>query len=233
MMKNKYSLTVEQNIFVAKRNIVDYIWKSARLEGIDVTYPEAETICNGISVAGMRVDEILAINNLKHAWMFVLGAVDCPTNYSLICEINRKIGGGDLFYQAGYIRDVPVSIGGTSWKPDMPIESQIKEQLCSIFENNTTSATDKALTLMLYCMRKQMFLDGNKRTAMLAANHYMIKNGVGIITIPVELQSEFTKMLIKYYESGDMNKIKTFLYDNCIDGITFPNKEKHKDRDER
>lgn len=32
-MKNKFSLTREQNAFVAKRNIVDYIWKSANLEG--------------------------------------------------------------------------------------------------------------------------------------------------------------------------------------------------------
>ena len=30
-MKNKFSLTKEQNVFVAKRNIVDYIWKSANL----------------------------------------------------------------------------------------------------------------------------------------------------------------------------------------------------------
>jgi hypothetical protein len=58
-------MTVEQNIFVAKRNIVDYIWKSANLEGIAVTYPDTEDIYNGLAVAGMKVDEILAINNLK------------------------------------------------------------------------------------------------------------------------------------------------------------------------
>ena len=37
-MKNKFNLTREQNVFVGKRSIVDYIWKSANLEGIDVTY---------------------------------------------------------------------------------------------------------------------------------------------------------------------------------------------------
>ena len=35
-MENKFNLTREQNIFIAKRNIVDYIWKSANLEGIGV-----------------------------------------------------------------------------------------------------------------------------------------------------------------------------------------------------
>ncbi len=37
-MEAKYHMTREENIFVAKRNIVDYIWKSARLEGLAVTY---------------------------------------------------------------------------------------------------------------------------------------------------------------------------------------------------
>ena len=39
---NRFNMTVEQNVFCAKRNIVDTIWKSAHLEGINVTYPETE-----------------------------------------------------------------------------------------------------------------------------------------------------------------------------------------------
>ena len=48
-MKAKYHMTREENIFVAKRNIVDYIWKSARLEGLAVTYPDTEAIYNVIA----------------------------------------------------------------------------------------------------------------------------------------------------------------------------------------
>ena len=71
-MQSKYHMTVEQNVFVAKRNIVDYIWKSAHLEGLAVTYPDTEAIFNGLSVAGVSVKDIIAVNNLKHAWQFVL-----------------------------------------------------------------------------------------------------------------------------------------------------------------
>ena len=219
-MKPKYHMTVEQNIFVAKRNIVDYIWKSARLEGLAVTYPDTEAIFNGLSVAGVAVKDIVAVNNLKHAWQFVLDSLDYPVDYSFICQINRLVGGDNLVYQAGFIRNVPVTIGGTSWKPDMPIESQIKEDLLEI--RKIPESTDRALTLMLYIMRKQMFLDGNKRTAMLAANAEMIASGSGIISIPIEKQRDFTMLLIKYYESGNMGEIKAYLYDSCIDGIEFP-----------
>ena len=40
----KYNMTREQNIFVAKRNIVYYIYKSAQLEGLGVISIPVELI---------------------------------------------------------------------------------------------------------------------------------------------------------------------------------------------
>ena len=80
---------------------------------------------------------------------------------------------------------------------------------------------------MLYCTRTQMFTDGNKRTSMLIANHEMIRNGCGIITVPIEKQPEFTRMLVDYYETNDMEKIKWYTYDNCIDGMDFRTQERY------
>ena len=218
-MEAKYHMTQEENIFVAKRNIVDYIWKSARLEGLALTYPDTEAIYNGMSVQGVKVSDIVAVNNLKHAWQFVLDTLYYPMDYPFVCKINQYVGGDNLIIRAGYLLNVPVSIGGTTWKSDMPIESQIKAEMAEICEID--SPTDKALTMMLYLVRKQMFLDGNKRTSMLAGNHIMISNGCGIISVPIELQPMFTKLLIEFYESNDMKEMKQFLYENCIDGIEF------------
>ena len=218
-MKNKYNMTQEQNVFVAKRNIVDYIWKSARLEGLGVTYPDTESIFNGMGANGISVNEIIAVNNLKRAWQFVLENLDYPMDYPFVCKVNQIVGGDNLVINAGFIRKIPVSIGGTTWKPDIPIESQIKEEMARIME--IENETERGISLMLYLMRKQMFLDGNKRTSMLAAKQVMISNGKGIISIPIEYQRDFTGLLVKYYETGEMLKIKDFVYDNCIDGMDF------------
>ncbi len=218
-MKNKYNMTQEQNVFVAKRNIVDYIWKSARLEGLGVTYPDTESIFNGMGANGISVNEIIAVNNLKRAWQFVLENLDYPMDYPFVCKVNQIVGGDNLVINAGFIRKIPVSIGGTTWKPDIPIESQIKEEMARIME--IENETERGISLMLYLMRKQMFLDGNKRTSMLAANQVMISNGKGIISIPIEYQRDFTGLLVKYYETGEMLKITDFVYDNCIDGMDF------------
>jgi hypothetical protein len=212
-------MTVEQNVFVAKRNIVDYIWKSAKLEGLSVTFPETDAIYNGMSVAGVSVSEIIAVNNLKRAWQFVLENLDCIADYAYICRINQIVGGDNLITRAGYIRNLPVRIGGTAWKPDWPIESQIKEELARV--HAIKSPTDRGITLMLYLMRKQMFLDGNKRTAMLAANQAMISNGCGVLSVPIESLPQFTQLLVAFYETNDMNPIKRFVYENCVDGIEF------------
>jgi len=213
---NKFTMTREQCAFYAKRNIVDYIWKSAKMEGIDVTYPDTYVIYNGMTVAGFSVDDIVTINNLKHAWRVILETLDCPTDFALICNINKTVG-SNLIYGAGSIRKMPVNIGGTSWTPDMPIESQIKEELSDIFA--ITGSTDRALTLALYLMRKQIFTDGNKRTSLMTGNHVMIREGAGILTVPLELQRDFFRLLLHYYETNDSTEAKVFLYENCIDGF--------------
>lgn len=216
-MEDKYKLSVEKNIFIAKRNIVDYIWKSANLEGIAVTYPDTQTIYDGYTVSGLKLEEINAINNLKRAWQFILNDINLDLNFAYICEINKLVG-ENVFYNPGIIRTTPVNIGGTSWKPDFPIESQIKEEIDNI---NYTSNTEKAINYMLYLMRKQIFIDGNKRTAMLIANKIMIQNGCGIVSIPIDKQNEFYTLLIEYYETNDKSKIAKFIYDYAIDGMNL------------
>lgn len=72
-------------------------------------------------------------------------------------------------------------------------------------------------------MRRQMFLDGNKRTAMLLANKILIANGCGIVAIKENDLEEFGKMLIHYYETGEMENIKDFIYQNEISGFDSNN----------
>lgn len=218
-MLDKFKLTEEQNIFLAKRNIVDYIWKSARLEGIAVTFPQTDAIYNGVNVPELKVDEVVAINNLKHAWQFVLSHLDYKVDFPYLCRINQLVGAG-IVYNAGYTRNVPVRINGTTWTPPMPIESQIKEKLLELQEIPGT--TERAVSTMLYCMRQQIYMDGNKRTSMLAGNQIMISGGAGIISVPIELQSDFSEQLLKFYATGDVEPIKAFVYEQCIDGMEFP-----------
>ena len=214
-VEEELSEKVEQNIDFAKRNLVDTIYKQAILEGVATTFADTESIIEGGKVNNMTSEDILKIVNLKHAWEFILNknVILSDTNFALLCEINKIVEEG-FYYTAGKVRNTPVTIGGTTWKPDLPIESIIKEDLEEIF-NKELNDVDRAIELLLYTMRKQIFIDGNKRTAVIYSNHYLISKGKGIIAIPAELTQEFKDILIPYYEGKDETKIKKFIKEKC------------------
>ncbi len=217
MLKNKFNMTQEQNVFLAKRNIVDTIWKSALLEGIPITFPETQTIYDGGNIAHLGIDQLQIINNLKHAWKFCIMTINDNINLNYISSIHSLIG-TNLVESPGMMRIYDVNMGGTKWKPELPSKERM-EQLLKEYSNNEI-ITDGAITLMCKLMKLQYFNDGNKRTAMLIANHEMIKNGKGIISIAKEFKEEFGEKLIAYYENEDkLEKLKQFIYGNCIDGI--------------
>lgn len=219
MLNDKYELSLLDNVFLAKRNIVDIIYKESRLEGIAITFPETNELYEGRVVAGLSVDDVVKVNNLKHAWEFVFETIDYPIDLRYIRQLNHIVG-ANIVPLSGDLRTSDVNIGGTTWKPDIPNSDSINEDLDNIL-NSDTSVTDRAITLMLYLMRSQMFYDGNKRVAQISANQYMIQHGKGIISIPIENQQEFFKLLVDYYETNDMQEIKQFVYDNAITGITL------------
>lgn len=221
-MKNKYKLTREQNVFTSKRNIVDYIWKSANLEGIGVTYPETQAIYDGGIVSGLTVDNIITKNNLKYAWEFILENKEIDYDFKALSHLHKLTCDKLVLDQnLGRVRTTPVNIGGTSWKPQFPIESQIKEELERLLNQPEKTKTEIAIEIMLWVMRRQMFIDGNKRASMLFANKIMIDNGCGIITISQKNQSIFFEKLIKFYETGDNSELKQWIYDTSIDGMSF------------
>ncbi len=214
-VEEELSEKVEQNIDFAKRHLVDTIYKQAILEGVATTFADTESIIEGGKVNNMTSEDIMKIVNLKHAWEFILNkdVILSDTNFALLCEINKIVEEG-FYYSAGKIRNVPVTISGTSWKPDIPIESTIKDELEQIF-NKKLDDVDKAIELLLYTMKKQVFIDGNKRTSVIYSNHYLISKGKGIIVIPAELTEEFKDLLIPYYEGKGEKEIKKFIKEKC------------------
>ena len=206
---------VNKNIDFAKRNLTNTIYKQAILEGVVTTLSDTENIIEGGKVNNMTSEDVLKIVNLKHAWEFILNknVIISKTDYNTLCMINRLVLEG-FFYTAGMLRTIPVDIGGTSWKPDIPIEIDIKNDIDKIL-NSSKTIIDTAIELLLYVTKRQMFIDGNKRTAVIFANHYLISKGKGLIVIPVEKVEEYKKLLIEYYETNNKKEIIKFLKDNC------------------
>lgn len=217
-MENKYNLTLEQNTFLAKRNIIDNIYAGARMEEINVTFLQVKKILEGINVLNLKIDEIQCILNLRDAWKYVINNIKEEFNINFICKINELVARRESI-EWGVLRSGNVQITGTEYISDVPEEEVVKKQIAEILKIKNT--TERAIEYMLYGMRSQLFWDGNKRTSMICANKIMIENGNGIIKVPDNKLEEFNTLLSEFYTSNDKVKIKQFIFDNCIDGITF------------
>lgn len=90
-MQDKYNMTLEQNIFLAKKNLISNIYSNARMEGINVTFPQTQTILDGVNVPNLKIDEIECILNLRDAWKYIINNMSTPFNLEFICKVNEYV----------------------------------------------------------------------------------------------------------------------------------------------
>jgi prophage maintenance system killer protein len=206
---------VLMNIDFARANVANYIHSQAILEGIPTTFPKTKAILDNEIVSEMRTSDILKIVDLKRAWEFVLDkdVIASKTNYYLLCHIASIVNENSLI-NGGKIRSIPVTITGASYIPPIPIEIDVKEAIEKIVHRED-DAIDIAIDLCLYCMKTQIFIDGNKRTSVIFANHYLVSQGGGLLIISEERVSKFAKLLVAYYDGKDQGEIKQFMKEEC------------------
>ena len=203
------------NLDFARANMKSNIYDQAVLEGVATSFPQTEEIIENGKVSGVTASDVQKILNLKHAWEFIIDkdVIQCKTDYYVLCHIAKLVNEG-FYSDGGRIRGVPVTIGGTSYIPPLPIETDVIENIQAILSAEDEDVL-KAIKLCLYCMKTQVFNDGNKRAAVIFANHYLISHGSGILVIPEREVPKFKRLLVAYYEGRDQDKIVDFMKTSC------------------
>lgn len=206
---------VMQNLDFARANMKANIYNQAVLEGVATSFPQTEDIIENGQVNGVSATDVQKILNLKHAWEFILDrdVIQSESNYHMLCHIAKLVNEG-FFYDGGRIRGVPVQIGGTTYVPPLPIETVVIERIEEIRKQNK-EPIDIAIELCMYCMKTQVFMDGNKRASIIFANHYLIAQGMGFLVIPEMDVPKFKKLLVEYYEGAPLEIIGAFLREKC------------------
>ena len=215
--QNKYNLTAEQSLFLAKKKWDENVYCGMRMENRAVTFPQTQTILNGVNVPNVHLDDIQAILNMRDAWRYLMQTVNEPLTVAYICKLNEFIARNEALAW-GTLRTGSVGISGTDYLPPVPVLDTVAAELGAILSSET-SVTEKALDAFLWGARGQFFWDGNKRTSLTVANKILVSGGAGILTITDKHMAEFNALLLDYYNTGDTAKIKPFLYECAIDGM--------------
>jgi Fic family protein len=214
---DKYTLTPEQSRFLAKKKWDENVYCGMRIENRAVTFPQTRTILDGVNVPGVQLDDIQAILNMRDAWRFLMNTVDEPLTVEYICKINEFIARNEAL-EWGVLRRGSVGISGTDYKPPVPVYETVCAELDKLLSADKT-ATEKALDAFAWGARGQFFWDGNKRTSLTVANKILLMNGAGILTITDPHMEAFNIALLNFYNTGEAEPLKQFLYDNALDGI--------------
>lgn len=219
-MKNfadRFQMTPEQSLFLAKKKWDENVYCGMRMENRAVTFPQTKTILQGVNVPSVQLNDIQAILNMRDAWQFLLGSLEQPVTLEYLCKINDYIARGEAL-EWGKLRTGSVMISGTDYLPPVPSAEAVAAELAEILTADT-SATAKALEAFVWGARGQFFWDGNKRTSMTLANKILIAAGAGFLTIKDHHMEQFNTLLVEYYNSGNSEALKDFLYENAIQGI--------------
>lgn len=201
------------NLEFARSNMKKIIYDQAVLEGVATTFQDTETILENGIVKNVKAEDVQKIINLKHAWQFILDkdVIQSRSDYYLASYIAKLVNEGLLAIpNGGQIRNVPITIGGSTYIPPIPLEYIVKQNIIDLLDSDLEEI-DKAIELCLYVMKAQIYNDGNKRTAIIYANHYLISKGQGLLVIDYNKVNNFKKLLVSYYEDKDLVSIKKFL----------------------
>lgn len=202
-------------------NFTNLVHTNARFEGIHTTLPQTQTIMDGLGVDGVSIDDINTIVQIKRGWAFIT-ASDAPITLDLEQQINAIVAKNDSLAPGAFrTGQGGVDIGSTDFFT--PDEVDLNKETAYLTKLLTCgkSATEISLRLMYHIMRGQLFWDGNKRTATLVANKYMIDHGAGLINVPLNLWPEWNTHISTYYKTGHMDEILSWTYDNAIQGVTL------------
>lgn len=216
---DKYKLTPEQSLFLAKKKWDENVYCGMKMENRAVTFPQTKTILNGVNVPNVQLDDIQAILNMRDAWKHLLNTINEPVTFEYWCKLNEFIARNEAL-EWGKLRTGTVGISGTDYMPPIPQQEVVQQELADIL-NSDVSATEKALNAFVWGARGQFFWDGNKRTSLTLANKILVEAGAGILTITDKHMEQFNVLLLEYYNTGISDTLKVFLYENAIQGISI------------
>ncbi len=199
-------------VFLAKKLFTELVFNTAYIEGVNVTFPQTQTILDGGIVNQVPVSDIQTVLNLRDAWRYCINNFESTTNYDFLCKINEMVSRNESLAW-GSLRTGKVGISGTEYMPEVPNEDDVINEINKILM--ISDAVEKALECFCYIVYHQLYWDGNKRTATIFASKILMEAGIGILSIGKSDGEKFNESLLLYYDSGDSKELRECLK-TCI-----------------
>lgn len=206
---------IDRALFRVRKLLPEFVFDVTWLEGNPFTFPEVQTLLDGITVGGHKVSDAQQVQNTASAWKRLVELIRTDRfrfDKETFCELHVRVAFEEAL-EWGRFRDGAVSIAGTAWQPPAA------ETLDALFDAGLAellaveSPLERALAFFLFGALQQFFYDGNKRTARLMMNGELLRQGWDAISIPAARKLEFNQSMIRFYDGRDGTEMMRFLLD--------------------
>ena len=203
----------ELALFLFKKDKIDYIYNICSLEGNPMTFPEVQTLLDGVTVGGHKIEDEQQVLNQNKSVSLLLSMLqnkEFKLDKETFCKLN-KIVSKDESIKPGEFRTSQVTISGTDYIP--PKADKLDELFIKGVKkiSSIENPIIRSFVFFGFASRHQFFWDGNKRTSRLMANGVLLENGFQALNIKAKDSLEFNRALIKFYNSCDYNVLLSYL----------------------
>lgn len=159
--------------------------------------------------------DLLLLEDLRDAAQLVVDHRG-PVDSDFVCAVNRAISRSGALHP-GQLRGADQQIGVSTRYGRHTPPAVTTDGLQQIIDtaHGGADAQENALDLFVNLAKAQPFEDGNKRTAIFAANALLIGAGTGqLLTVPVDdptLADSFNTLLAAAYVHGEHDGVKDLL----------------------
>lgn len=217
-MTFKITPNKEKAIFLAKRQLPEFVYDAVNLEGIHYTLPEVQTLLDGVTIGGHRMSDQKITLNQANAWKHLFSMLEENT-FSLTKEIAcrlHSIAAKEESLKWGCFREGGVTIAGTDYIPPSADKLDALWEAMVTESKKNSDIYDRAIFIFLQMSRYQFFYDVNKRMGRFLMNGLLLDSGYPAINLPAKKQVEFNKLMLKFYISGNTSPMTEFMK-TCLD----------------
>lgn len=194
-----------ETIRMVRRQFVEFVFEGAELEGLGLTYAKTYEIVNDFESSKRKYSwlQIQAVKGMVDAYNEMNLALqnNLTINYKLLQKYNHLIDFYEETIWSGQWRDKNIGIGGSEYIPPVLTPKKYQDKINEL--SNIKPTFDNGLKIFAILCRTQCFNNGNKRTALVFANTFLLKNRLRPIMI--KDHHILITQLVHFYETNNLD----------------------------
>lgn len=220
--------SVDRSLFRYKQMLAQFVFDASSLEGNPFTFPQVQTLMDGVTVGGHKVSDEQQVLNLAAAAKELLSLVKSG-NFQLNKQTSDRLHGlvaKEEAWEWGHFRGEgketsmtwPVQLGEDEYWPE-PTETgavnlkRIFSEGVEALETEVADPRERAMAFFLFGALQQFYFDGNKRTSRFMMNGVLMSHGFDAISVPAKRAQEFNENMVRFYLGKDATEMMRFLID--------------------